>query len=76
METSSLRCPSFASDFEIKDRKGTPKNLFDKDFAELLSELQLVRLASEPLFYWVVPPNLVADNSLVLFLALISDPTR
>ena len=45
--------------------EGYPKELCDKDFAELSSELSGA-ICLKPLFYWVVPSN-CSGNSLVLF---------
>ena len=45
----------------IGDRKGTPKNFCDKDFAELSGELSGAICLSKPLFHWVMtssPPEL------------------
>ena len=50
----------------IRDREGTPKNLCDKDFAKLSGVNFLVRFASQPLLYWVVPSN-CSEHSVVLF---------
>ena len=53
----------------FRDRKGTPKNFWDKDFAELSGELSGV-ICLKPLFYWVVPSNR-SEDSLVLFVRFI-----
>ena len=41
----------------IGDRKGTPKNMCDKDFAELSGELSGSRIVSKRLFYRVMTSN-------------------
>ena len=46
-------------------QKGTPKNLCDRDFAELLGELSGV-ICLKPLFSSAVPSN-CSENPLVLF---------
>ena len=58
----------WAPDF-LRDRKGTPKNFCDKDFAELSGELSGV-ICLKPLIYWVVPSN-CSENYLVLFVRFL-----
>ena len=50
----------------IRDRKGTPKNFCDKDFAELSGELSGANCLKTPFFHWVAR-SISSDNSLVLF---------
>ena len=59
------RRASLCSRAHFRDRTGTPRNLCNKDFAEHRVNF-LVRFASKPLFYWVVPSN-CSEISLVLF---------
>ena len=66
----------FNQEWKIRDRKGTPKNFCDKDFAELSGELSGAIASKNPLFYWVVPSN-CSENSLARScdsLAFVFDP--
>ena len=46
---------TYSSDFyHVRDRKGTTKKLRDKDYAELRVNF-LVRFASKPFVFWVMP---------------------
>ena len=50
---------------QIRDRKGTPKNLCDKEFAEVSGELSgAIRLKT--FVYWAAPSN-CSEKSFVLF---------
>ena len=50
----------------VRDRKGTPKNLCDKDFAELSGEVSAAICLNTLVFFCMVPSN-CSEHSLVLF---------
>ena len=53
----------------IRDIEGTPKNLCDKDFVELLAELSSA-ICLKPLFCWVMTST-CSEISLVLFVRFL-----